>query len=621
MKPINFKKKLLISSMLLATLGLSACGGGGSSDSKSSTNVQMSGAVVDDFVAYSFIYVDVNNNQKFDQAFEPYAYTDKDGYFSVAKDGTNYCALNPKTDYNYKYCLQGDASLKSGGVMRVEAGRDTLTTQVYEAAMSLIMNGDSESLRVTALTSGVEAINNTALINAAKTQLNLTDDDITTLQANFGTYLSGYLNPSTASNATRTTRGTNDSLSIDLNKVDPLELDPTNNKLSETDRAFKLAIQMHKLVEAIAAKITAGVVETTTTTTITTTTTTTTTKVSDALKPKDINGIVYFSIIKNLSLTSSTLDALNQLTTATVMNNVIADAVSLAKTLYPKFAVDKTTNTNNVTIAIVGIKTPLSTDFNTLNQYLNCTLSNSGDTAIDVAQLDTAYGGSCGTILEANNTNARNKLYASELGTKGVIKSATNLVTTFNQSQVVATSDFTGNIQTNDFVTASQNVNLGNSAIAPTVSFDDVLTQFETKHLLLNDSGDSGKDKFAIYFSNAASKAGDVVVCQQETNGTKNLFKGKWLQDETKNYLLNIQYLNQPITLKRLDATASSNNTTCGTGNQTCLVVEYPNLDETTSATQPTSSATFTNAAALDVSSPLLVNGITPPTTAELCTF
>ena len=578
MKPITFKKNLLISSMLFATFGLTACGGGGgSSDSGSTTNVQMSGAVVDDFVAYSFIYVDVNNNQKFDQAFEPYAYTDKDGYFSVAKDGTNYCALNPKTDYNYKYCLQGDASLKSGGVIRVEAGRDTLTTQVYEAAMSLVMNGDAESLRVTALTSGVEAINNTNLIAAAKTSLNLDDAQIATLQQQYGSYLSAYLKPSTTS-STRSTRGTNDTLTINLNKVDPLELDAANNEVSETDRAFKMAIQMHKLAEAIAAKMAPNPITVGTTT----------------IKAKDLIPVVYFAMIKNLTTTDNTVDAVASLSLTTVMN----DAIGLANQFF------------GTSIAAIA-----ATDFITLNKYLNCTLSNEGDAAIDATQIDTTYGDTCSSILASDNNSARNKLYASELGTKGVIETSADLVNTFNKSKVVAQTGSTFDINTNDFVTSSANVIAGNDAAAPTVSFGDVLAEFETKHLYLSETN---KDKFALYFSNTSLFAGDITVCQQETDGTNHLFKGKWAQNTDKNYMLNIEYLNQPITLKRLDATSINNSTSCGIGNQTCLVIEYPNLDSNTLSTQTNNLSIFTSSASLTASG-LLVDGNNAPVTVDEC--
>ena len=86
-------------------LGLTACGGDSDGKDKGNNNIQMSGAVVDDFVAYSRVYVDLDNNGKFDSAYEPYAYTDASGFFTKSKDGlTNYCDLSPK-EYNYRYCL------------------------------------------------------------------------------------------------------------------------------------------------------------------------------------------------------------------------------------------------------------------------------------------------------------------------------------------------------------------------------------------------------------------------------------------------------------------------------------------------------------------------------------
>ncbi len=74
---------------------------------------------------------------------------------------------------------------KNGGVIRVEGGRDLLTTQTYKASMSLLMNGTLSGLAISPLTSGDEAINNAALIKAAKSALGLTDLHIETVQTNY----------------------------------------------------------------------------------------------------------------------------------------------------------------------------------------------------------------------------------------------------------------------------------------------------------------------------------------------------------------------------------------------------------------------------------------------------
>jgi len=221
-----FQKSIMATSVSAILLAMASCGGGGSSDSGSVSTVQMSGAVVDDYVAYATVYVDVNKNGKYDSEFEPSAFTDKDGYFLVAKDGTNYCE-NPAS----RNCLQGDASLKEGGVIRVETGRDLLTTQVYNATMSLLLDNNTSGLKVTAISTLNQEIEN------------LSNDDIpdgltkAEFKTKFNDFMSSFLGTQT--------RATGEA--PDPNSIDPFEANVRNQA-----RAFKMSIHFHKLAEAIA---------------------------------------------------------------------------------------------------------------------------------------------------------------------------------------------------------------------------------------------------------------------------------------------------------------------------------------------------------------------------------
>lgn len=142
----TFAKTLIASSISAALIGLTACGGGGKKDEGSTKNVQMSGAVVDGFIAFSTIYADVNNNYKKD-SFEPSAITDEDGYFTISKNNQNYCD-NPRSDA-FKHCLQLQDTLQSGTVIRIVNGLDLITDLPYQAAMSMQTDGSTNGLRVT----------------------------------------------------------------------------------------------------------------------------------------------------------------------------------------------------------------------------------------------------------------------------------------------------------------------------------------------------------------------------------------------------------------------------------------------------------------------------------------
>lgn len=230
------KKTLLATSLATAFLGLSACGGGGG-DSKGggdngspnnprlpTTNVQMSGAVVDDFVAFAKVYLDLNNNAQHDEN-EAFASTDKDGYFSIAKGGTDYCA-NPQA-IEYEYCLITDSTVANRAIIRVESGSDLLTSQAYEASMSLLLGSQTSNLRITSVSTLNHEITN--LTSADFTGLGMTKDEF---QQKFNAFLADFLNGSTA---------------VNPNTLDPFEPNVTNKA-----RAFKMSVQFHKLAESIA---------------------------------------------------------------------------------------------------------------------------------------------------------------------------------------------------------------------------------------------------------------------------------------------------------------------------------------------------------------------------------
>lgn len=102
------KKTAAAVALTLSGAMLISCSDGGGGDKPTASQIQMSGAVVDDFVQYGTVFVDENQNGIWDKNTElNKAQTDKDGYFTYAKDGSNYCDTT-RADYEdvKVHCLQ-----------------------------------------------------------------------------------------------------------------------------------------------------------------------------------------------------------------------------------------------------------------------------------------------------------------------------------------------------------------------------------------------------------------------------------------------------------------------------------------------------------------------------------
>ncbi|RDL44602.1 hypothetical protein DN730_09445 [Marinomonas piezotolerans] len=142
---MNFKRKALSTFVGLATLGLVACGGeSGSQDSGADNSTSFTGLVVDGRVAGGKVWADMNNNYKIDD-FEPYAYTDSDGYYSYNPlTNVNYCALPVISDEYQRYCLIYGSSLDAI-VIRVKGGTDLSTGERLKGIMAMSTNISSSS--------------------------------------------------------------------------------------------------------------------------------------------------------------------------------------------------------------------------------------------------------------------------------------------------------------------------------------------------------------------------------------------------------------------------------------------------------------------------------------------
>ena len=139
-----FSKKLLATSVSAVTLALAGCGASDQDSGSSSNNVQLSGLVVDPYVAQAKVYVDLNNNGVHEYGnFEAFAFTDEDGYFSTDKEGNSYCDKSAAT-YNARHCLN-TSQLSSNAVLRIEGGFDVATGQKFKGSMALDLDLNNAS--------------------------------------------------------------------------------------------------------------------------------------------------------------------------------------------------------------------------------------------------------------------------------------------------------------------------------------------------------------------------------------------------------------------------------------------------------------------------------------------
>lgn len=134
---MNKFKQFQLKPMALSfvALGLAACGGTGQDVGQVSSfsKVTYSGVAVDGHLARSTVYFDYDNNGT-RSPWEPFAYTDNDGYYSYnPKTDTDYCAdLEADTAI---YCLQADKHSDSM-VIRVDGGYDVVTGEPFKGQLS-----------------------------------------------------------------------------------------------------------------------------------------------------------------------------------------------------------------------------------------------------------------------------------------------------------------------------------------------------------------------------------------------------------------------------------------------------------------------------------------------------
>ena len=168
-------------SVFAASLTLTGCNidnqDGGQTDSRQGLN----GLAVDGRVAGGKVWVDSNNNYKIDD-FEPYAYTDSDGYYSYNPlTNTNYCTLPVISDEYQRYCLIYGSSIDSM-IVRIKGGIDLGTGERLKGVMAMSSTISQSStisstpLVLSPITTLLSAAPNTSAQTSIRTALGITSD-------------------------------------------------------------------------------------------------------------------------------------------------------------------------------------------------------------------------------------------------------------------------------------------------------------------------------------------------------------------------------------------------------------------------------------------------------------
>ncbi|WP_127560014.1 hypothetical protein [Saccharospirillum alexandrii] len=131
---------------LAATVTLAACDVDPQDGNSADNREGMNGLAVDGRIAGGKVWVDANNNNAIDD-FEPYAFTDSDGYYSYNPlTITNYCALPVISDEYQRFCLIYGSSVDSM-VIRIKGGTDLSTGERLKGVMAMSSTISSSSQR------------------------------------------------------------------------------------------------------------------------------------------------------------------------------------------------------------------------------------------------------------------------------------------------------------------------------------------------------------------------------------------------------------------------------------------------------------------------------------------
>ena len=174
-------KPVLTLAAALAAVTLAGCDSTAQDATGEDTRQGLNGLAVDGRIAGGKVWADMNNNNKIDD-FEPYAYTDSDGYYSYNPlTNTNYCALPVISDEYQRYCLIYGASVDAI-VIRIKGGTDLSTGEKLKGVMSMGSSISSSStvsstpLVLSPITTLLQGANSDSDRIAIRSALSITSD-------------------------------------------------------------------------------------------------------------------------------------------------------------------------------------------------------------------------------------------------------------------------------------------------------------------------------------------------------------------------------------------------------------------------------------------------------------
>lgn len=166
-------------SLACCAASLIACGGTGQDDGTPSTYSQTySGLVIDGYIARATVFLDTNNDGT-RNAWEPFAFTDDEGYYSYNPNTeTDYCA-STATAEQAQYCLRTSTEHQNV-VVRVDSGYDILTGEPFAGQLSRRLDaGDStQNNLITPLTTIVTNVQNSSDRNQLLNSVGVVESDL-----------------------------------------------------------------------------------------------------------------------------------------------------------------------------------------------------------------------------------------------------------------------------------------------------------------------------------------------------------------------------------------------------------------------------------------------------------
>lgn len=154
LKPIALLK---LSACVFLGSQLTACGGAEQDKGTvNSVSQVISGVALDGHIARSKVFLDLDNNGTRDP-WEPYAFTDDQGYFSYNPiTGVDYCA-DPSDEELFLHCLRTTRTIDQT-VLRIDGGYDVLTGEPFIGQLSRRMARSNPDPRTIAVVSPLTTV-------------------------------------------------------------------------------------------------------------------------------------------------------------------------------------------------------------------------------------------------------------------------------------------------------------------------------------------------------------------------------------------------------------------------------------------------------------------------------